>query len=480
MPTARRVAVMADLDEMAQRQRAALRGVRRFAEDNPHWQIAIDPYAAMGTTVGYDGIIALAHAAAAANEPPPETPVVAVSHAAWHRRTLSRVLPNLRTAGRLAAQHLIKCGFSRYAFLGYCPDLASRLLREGFAPRIRRAGLDLAHLLFSRHVLTRRRGWATLREAIGHWLETDAQPPAGVLVCSAPLARCLADLCLRKGLAVPDDVAIITADDEPDVIEFPPPSLSTIDLGYEPCGHRAAELLDELMDAGSTEPHRVLLPPGEVVARRSTDVVAWHDAVVQRACRYIADDCGEPLRVGDVAEAVGVSLRELQRRFRRVHPLTVVGEIAYARLRRARRLLLGTELSVDEVARRAGLTSGRRLAGLLRQADGLSPTEFRRVRPQPRPADAPDLEKAKHLMATTSLSLETIAYDCGYRRHRYLIEAFHRDVGTTPRAWRKEHRERRPPVRHGPVTVTFIGPDGEIDDQTTYDPDDYPLSEEEG
>ncbi|MFC1805656.1 helix-turn-helix domain-containing protein [Planctomycetota bacterium] len=478
MPTARRVAVMVDLDEMAPRQRAALRGVRRFAAEHPEWQIAIDPYAAMGAAGSYDGIIALAHAAKAANEPPTDTPVVAVSHAGWHRRTLSRVLPNLRTAGRLAAAQLLKCGFSRYAFLGYCPDLASRLLREGYAAKIRRAGLHLAHLLFSRHVLTRRRGWATLADVIPQWLETDAKPPVGVFVCSAALARCLADLCLRKGLAIPDDVAILCPDAEPDVVEFPPPSLSTIDLGYEPCGHRAAELLEELMETGSTVPHRVLLPPGEIAPRRSTDVVAWHDPVIQRACRHIADHCHQPLRVADVAEAVGVSLRELQRRFKRLHPLSLVGEIAYARLRRARRLLLGTELSVDEVARRAGLASGRHLAKLLRKADGMSPSEFRRVRPQPQRAGEPDLAKAKYLMATTELPMATIAYDSGYRRHRYLIEAFHRDVGETPRAWRKRHRQPRPQQAFGPVTITFIGPDGEIEEQTTYDPDAQPTAEE--
>ena len=468
----RRVAVMAEAERLDARQRAALRGIERFvAERAGAWRVAMDPFAAAGSPFHYDGILALANADAAAREPPEGTPVVAVSHASWHRRTLSRVLPNLRSAGRVAAEHLLGCGFSRFGFLGYCPDLETRLLREGFARKLRRAGLGQATLLFNRHGLGRASGWSKLTAAFARWLETDAVPPVGVFAGSLTVARSLADVCARQGLGVPEDVAILCPDGEAQLVGFPPPALSTLDLGYEPCGHRAAELLDELMTTGSTEPHRVMLPPGAVTARRSTDVVTWHDAVVQRGCRYIAEHCGERgLRVADVAAGVGVSLRELQRRFRARHSLSVGAEIQYARLRRARRLLLGTALSVEEVARRSGLSSGRRLAKLLREAEGMSPTELRRVRPPAPKAGEPDIERAKHLMATTDRPLDTIAYDCGYRRHRYLIDAFKSEEGMTPRAWRKRHRQRPPPAERGPFTMTFIGPDGEVEEQRTYGP----------
>ena len=461
MPTPRRIALMADLDRADARQRAALRGVRRFAETRPHWQLAIDPFAATRPAAPYDGIIALTNAAAAATKTPPDIPVVAISHACWHRRTISRVLPNLRTAGRLAAQHLLKCGFSRYAYLGYCPDLPARLLHEGFRPTIDRAGFSFASLLFNRQSLALPIGWASLHDAIAQWLDRGVQPPAGIFVCAAPLARAVADLCRRKGLRIPDDIALITPADEPDLIEFPPPALTTIDLGYERCGHRAAQLLEQLIDAASTVPHRILLPPGDIVARRSTGVVTWHDPLVQRACCHIADHCAEPLRVADVAQALGVSLRELQRRFGHHHRRTLVGELAHARLQRAKRLLLSTSLTIGEVARRAGLTSGRRLAQLLRQADGLTPTQYRRIRPQPPDPDAPDFEKAKRLLATTGLSIGTVAHLTGYRAHRYLIDAFHVHEGTTPCAWRKRHRQRPPRGHRAPVTIIFYGPDGQ-------------------
>ena len=45
MPRRRCVAVMSDLDCLDPRQRTALRGVRRFAEGQREWRLAIDPFA---------------------------------------------------------------------------------------------------------------------------------------------------------------------------------------------------------------------------------------------------------------------------------------------------------------------------------------------------------------------------------------------------------------------------------------------------
>jgi len=479
MPIARRVAVMADLDGLDARQRAALRGVRRFAAEHPHWEVAIDPFAVSSPMGRYDGIIALTRTAVAARQPPEGVPVVAVSHKLWHVRTISRVVPNLRTAGRLAAEHLLRCGFGLHACFGTCPDLEARILREGFVRAMTREHLPPAIFLCNRRSLSRADKWPRVREAMARWVERHVAPPAGVLASSLSLARRLADLLASLGLRIPEDIGLLAAGGEAALAEFPPPALSTLDLGYEQCGERAGEVLEDRMAKGSTVPQRLVLPPGKVVARRSTDVVTWHDPLVQRACRHIADHCGEPgLRVGDVASALGVSVRELQRRFRGPHPLTVAGEIAYARLRRAKRLLLGTELEVREVAQEAGFSSARALARRLREAEGYTPTEFRRVRPPTRRPEEPDLEKAKYLLATTRLPIDSVAYDSGYRRQRYLIEAFHRDVGVTPRTWRKQHRQERPPVPPGPVTVTFIGADGEVEDETTYDPSDYATADE--
>jgi len=465
MPPTRRIALMTDLDRPDARQRAALRGVCHFAEEHPCWQLILDPFAATHPTSAHDGILILSDPTDAARTPPPDIPVVAVGHPLWHRRTLSRVVPNLRTAGRLAAHHLLKCGFSRFAFFGTMPDMPVRFLHEGYRCKIDRAGFSLASMFFHPHSLAEGHGWTAIHAAIAQWLHRRVEPPAGVFASAPLIARTVADICLHNGLRIPEDIALITPADDSHLIRFPAPPLTTIDLGYERAGHRAAHVLNHMLDTGATSPRRTLLAPGDIMARRSTGIVTWRDPLVQRACRHIAEHCTEPLRVADIAAAMGVSVRTLERTIRHRHPRSIVGEIAHARLQHAKRLLLASDLPVEDVARQAGFTSGRVFARLLRRADGLTPTAYRQLRPPPPAADAPDFKRAKQLLATTTLSIGTVAHITGYRAHRYLIAAFHRHEHTTPRAWRKEHRERPPRGRRAPVSIVFIGPDGEIEQE---------------
>ncbi|MFP4056997.1 MAG: helix-turn-helix domain-containing protein [Candidatus Brocadiia bacterium] len=461
----RRVGVVVDLHRLGWRERQALRGVQAFAEGREDWELGLEPTAWRDAQGTWDGLVVLSAAGRVAREPPKNVPTVAVAHGSWHRRALSRVLPGLRSAGRAAAAHLLARGLTRFGFLGYKPHIEGRLLEEGFRGKVARAAGSATVLVFPRRALSVARPAGAARAALGSWPECGVEPPVGVLVGEPALARYFVGLCLGRGLRVPEDVAVVTAAGDAELVEARP-GLTTVDLGYEACGRRAAELLEELMDGQGERARRELLAPGEVVARRSTDVVAWGDPLVRRALHYVADHCDEDLRVGEVARALGVSLRALQRRFRD-RPRTLVQEIAWARLARARRLLAETGLEVGEVARRCGFSSGRRLARLLRKQEGMSPGGYRAVRPAERPrAPEPDLGKAKRLLATTELSIPTVAAACGFRRHRYFIDAFRRAEGVVPRTWRKRNRvpagwdqEGRPP--RGEVEITFYGPDGE-------------------
>jgi transcriptional regulator GlxA family with amidase domain len=64
-----------------------------------------------------------------------------------------------------------------------------------------------------------------------------------------------------------------------------------------------------------------------IVARRSTDFFAVDDEVVRRALRFMDANFHEPLSVDAVANAVSVSRRTLENRFRNKLGRTVAGEI---------------------------------------------------------------------------------------------------------------------------------------------------------
>ena len=48
------------------------------------------------------------------------------------------------------------------------------------------------------------------------------------------------------------------------------------------------------------------------------------------------------------------------------------------------------------------------------------------------------VERAKHLMLTTTDALSQIALDCGYADQAHFTRRFHDTVGTPPNAWRRE------------------------------------------
>jgi LacI family transcriptional regulator len=156
------------------------------------------------------------------------------------------------------------------------------------------------------------------------------------------------------------------------------PWLSSVEVPSQHIGFEAAALLDRLM-AGQPAPSQpILLHPLRVVTRHSTDIMAVGDDIVQAALQYIRQHVGEPMRVADLAHALAVGRRDLERRFRRLLGRSVLEEIHKARTEAAANLLVDTHLPISAVARQAGFTSGRQLDVVFARLKGVTPTAFRR------------------------------------------------------------------------------------------------------
>ncbi|MFI8631645.1 helix-turn-helix domain-containing protein [Microbacterium sp. NPDC077663] len=113
------------------------------------------------------------------------------------------------------------------------------------------------------------------------------------------------------------------------------------------------------------------------------DSRAGSDAV-RRATAFIEEHLGEPLSVGDIAHAAGLSVRGLQSAFARVRDTTPAAYVRTARLRAVRRELVEAEpaeATVAEVARRWGFAHLPRSAKHYREEFGEQPSEtLRRIR----------------------------------------------------------------------------------------------------
>lgn len=101
--------------------------------------------------------------------------------------------------------------------------------------------------------------------------------------------------------------------------------------------------------------------------------------VVQRVQTHLA----EPLRVADLAAAVGLSGYQLDRRMRQIFQLSAAQFIQRARLDEAMRRLVASDEPVAAIALDCGYADHSAFARQFKRTVGLSPAQFRRSKQKP-------------------------------------------------------------------------------------------------
>lgn len=331
-----------------------------------------------------DGIIArIGTQAAARRVRAAGVPAVNISAIELPAVDFPRVATDLVAAGRLAAEHLLDRGFVHFAYYGLTHRAYVDRHYHGFAQAVAPVCNDCPFFGTTFDAgAGARTAWSTRQRGLARWLNTLAKPVA-VVTWTTELGRELIHACRREGLLVPEQVAVLAADNDDLLCEACSPSLSGMALTSERIGFAAAELLDRLMGGEPPPGGPLLLEPTGVVARQSTDTLAVNDPDLACALAFIRSHATEPIRVQDVLREVPVSRRWLERRFREVLGRGPAAEIRRVRLARAKRLLAETDLPIPEVARLAGFSSREYLAAVFASELNLSPRQYRnRIQPR--------------------------------------------------------------------------------------------------
>jgi LacI family transcriptional regulator len=304
-------------------------------------------------------------------------PVVDVA-GAFDRPRFRHVTNNDLLTGAEAAAHLKACGFQRFAFLGVSgTDWSAERLR-GFL-----RGLGAPSQVVPQ--FSRSLGWWENPQedpaALAGFLSGLEQPGA-LFACNDTTGLRATELAHRLGIAVPEGLAILGVDNEDILCELASPTLSSIMLDCEAIGFRAAAVMDRVLGgSGPAAGSRESVPPRQVAERESTRVFCSADQVVSRAVTFIRTRATDGIDVGDVVQIAAASRRSLEVRFRIAMGKTVHEEIVLARLARAKRLLKDTSLTVEKVAADSGFHAVQRFHAAFREAEGVSPGEWRtRVR----------------------------------------------------------------------------------------------------
>jgi LacI family transcriptional regulator len=177
---------------------------------------------------------------------------------------------------------------------------------------------------------------------------------------------------------VPDDVAIVGCDNDELICTLAHPPLTSIQNAGERTAFEAARMLERWLDGHPPPEEPLLLPPGGLVVRQSSDILTIPDEDIRAAVRFIRDHIEELIGVEDVLRAVMISRRSLERKFKTILGRSPLDEIRRVRIERVKQLLTASDMPMPEIAARAGFSGPDRLAVVFRDETGMAPTDYRK------------------------------------------------------------------------------------------------------
>lgn len=283
--------------------------------------------------------------------------------------------------GQLGGEHFIDRGFNHFGFFGYNNVEWAVDRRKGFMEALSLTGRQCSVLEFEHPAYD---SWHSTpesqereAEAIAQWL-LELPKPAAVMACNDYRAVSVIDAAGHVGLRVPEDVAVLGANDDTVRCELSHPPLSSVGANHMHSGYRAAEVLDLLMAGQSIEGVDLVVDPEEVVARHSTDILAVEDKRIAAAVEYIAQNACNGITVADVMKRAGMARTQLEEKFRQYFSRSPQAEIRRVQLARIRHLLVSTDLPLRAISELAGFAHPEYMIVFFKREVGESPGRFRR------------------------------------------------------------------------------------------------------
>jgi LacI family transcriptional regulator len=288
-----------------------------------------------------------------------------------------RVVTDQVAIGHMAAEYFLERGFQHFAYCGFDDTVWSPQRCENFSRVVAASGFET--FFYRQPRAKQSRTSSNEQTIIAKWLSTLPKPVA-VMACNDDRSQDILAACKIAGLKVPEEVAILGVDNDELVCGLSYPQLSSIALSTERAGYEAAKVLDKLMRGQKIAENEkvVSIFPLHVVTRQSTDIMAIEDKYVAEAVNFIRRHSREVIQVGDVAKAVGLSRRALEQHFSKALTHSVLEEIKYTRVNQMANILIGTSLSVSQVARLLGYPDASNISRYFKQQKGVSPSGYRK------------------------------------------------------------------------------------------------------
>ena len=362
--------------------RGLVLGVSEYARTQPSWHLGLYPSGRtqqlrLKKSWAGDGVIARVNSPELADEIRQKgVPAVNVSTYLHGSPEIPQCTANEKVMGELAAAHLLDCGLQHFAYYGPSdrPSYEDRV-GDVFVQIIRERGFDchLAHRIPEAREQLVRQGAAD--HVLAQWLKLLPQP-VGLFTWSDMQGLRVIEACRSIGLRVPEDVAILSGETDELMAAVARPSLSSVDPAPSRVGYEAAAMLHQMLDGVIPDQPIRHVPPAGIIARGSTDISTVTDPLVLEAIAYIHSNLSSKFGVEDVCRHVGVSRRSLETHFQNSLNRTPAAEISRIRIGHAKKLIMDTELSIQQISQSCGYDFAETFSRAFKRESGMSPREF--------------------------------------------------------------------------------------------------------
>ncbi len=254
--------------------RSILRGISQFARQVGNWELLYAPRGLEDVVPDWleswegDGVIArIQDEGMLSALKKLKIPVVDVLGVPDHDLPLVRV--DDEKISRKIAEHFLNRSFDHFSFYGIEGESWSRRREDAFR-QATASGKSYAAFNSLRGISECNSShFSKLKE----WLLSLPKPVA-MMTCSDQCGLTLVEACRSADITVPEEVAVVSVDNDRALCEVATPNLSSIRGGHQKVGFEAANLLNRLIDDTPVSLNRILISPNEIVARESSDALS--------------------------------------------------------------------------------------------------------------------------------------------------------------------------------------------------------------
>lgn len=283
---------------------------------------------------------------------------------------------DLEQAGQMAAEHFIERRFRQLAHFTRQRWEDTQLAYLPFEEAAMATGCSVHSLLWPRDRGCRRDSWENRHQ----WLRgrlRECPRPLGVLAIEPLAAVEVIEAAMEEELSVPEDVAVLGLFDIGLFRQCTTVPLSCIVQDFTEQVRVACDLLGRMMDGEPVSSEKILLPPGGITARQSSDIIAAYIPEVAKALRYMQNNYDAPIDVPRIARVCGLSRTRLYELFDEDLGESPHAMLTRIRVDKAKQMLIETKESIQSVAEACGFGDHINLYRQFKRRLNVTPSAFR-------------------------------------------------------------------------------------------------------